>query len=239
LAGGEVGGVKVVAGEGGFAEGVGAFVRSLGLEYYAYMAVKLPKGVACAPEDTLRTNYPEAWVRRYLERGYRFYDPVVVSGAASRVPFRWGHGGFLSRYTKAQRLVFHEAREFDITEGYCVPVAGPEGDIGLFSVAAASRAELEDVVEESAPAIQLFVVQLFDEMMRGLVGGAQSGERPLSNRERECLLWTSEGLTTERVAQRVKLSESAVNYHLGNASRKLGAYNKHHAAIIALRERLL
>ncbi len=234
-----MGGVKVVAGEGGFAEGVGAFVRSLGLEYYAYMAVKLPKGVACAPEDTLRTNYPEAWISRYLERGYRFYDPVVVSGAASRVPFRWGHGGFLSRYTKAQRLVFHEAREFDITEGYCVPVAGPEGDIGLFSVAAASRAELEDVVEESAPAIQLYVVQLFDEVMRGLVGGGQSGERPLSNRERECLLWTSEGLTTERVAQRVKLSESAVNYHLGNASRKLGAYNKHHAAIIALRERLL
>ncbi|MGO9769050.1 MAG: helix-turn-helix transcriptional regulator [Roseiarcus sp.] len=231
--------MKVVAGEGGFAEGVGAFVRSLGLEYYAYMAVKLPKGVACAPEDTLRTNYPEAWISRYLERGYRFYDPVVVSGAASRVPFRWGHGGFLSRYTKAQRLVFHEAREFDITEGYCVPVAGPEGDIGLFSVAAASRAELEDVVEESAPAIQLYVVQLFDEVMRGLVGGGQSGERPLSNRERECLLWTSEGLTTERVAQRVKLSESAVNYHLGNASRKLGAYNKHHAAIIALRERLL
>ena len=234
-----MGGVKVVAGEGGFAEGVGAFVRSLGLEYYAYMAVKLPKGVACAPEDTLRTNYPEAWISRYLERGYRFYDPVVVSGAASRVPFRWGHGGFLSRYTKAQRLVFHEAREFDITEGYCVPVAGPEGDIGLFSVAAASRAELEDVVEESAPAIQLYVVQLFDEVMRGLVGGGQSGERPLSNRERECLLWTSEGLTTERVAQRVKLSELAVNYHLGNASRKLGAYNKHHAAIIALRERLL
>jgi DNA-binding CsgD family transcriptional regulator len=235
----EVVSVKVVPGEGRFAKEVGAFVRTLGLEYYAYMAVKLPKGVTCAPEDTLRSNYPDAWVRRYLERGYRFYDPVVVSGAASRVPFRWGHGGFLNRYTKAQRLVFHEAREFDITEGYCVPVTGPAGDIGLFSVAAASRAELEDVVEESAPAIQLFVVQLFDEVMRGLVGGGENGEHPLSNRERECLLWTSEGMTTERVAARVKLSESAVNYHLGNASRKLGAYNKHHAAIIALRERLL
>ncbi len=165
--------VKVVPGEGRFAKEVGAFVRTLGLEYYAYMAVKLPKGVTCAPEDTLRSNYPDAWVRRYLERGYRFYDPVVVSGAASRVPFRWGHGGFLNRYTKAQRLVFHEAREFDITEGYCVPVTGPAGDIGLFSVAAASRAELEDVVEESAPAIQLFVVQLFDEVMRGLLGGGR------------------------------------------------------------------
>jgi len=48
-----------------------------------------------------------------------------------------------------------------------------------------------------------------------------------------------EGLKTEHIAVRLKLSESAVNYHLGNASRKLGAYNKHHAAIIALREGLL
>lgn len=214
-------------------------MRGLGLEHYAYMAVKLPRGVSGSPEDTLRSNYPAAWITRYLERGYRFYDPVVVSGAASRVPFRWGQGAFMSRFNKAERLVFHEAREFDITEGYCVPVAGPAGDIGLFSVAAATRAELDDVVDEAAPAIQLFVVQLFDEVIRGLQAVEETSERPLSNRERECLLWTSEGMTTERVAERVKLSESAVNYHLGNASRKLGAYNKHHAAIIALRERLI
>jgi DNA-binding CsgD family transcriptional regulator len=113
------------------------------------------------------------------------------------------------------------------------------GDVGLSSLAAASRAELENVVENAAPATQLFVVQLFDEMMRGLQRREQNGERPLSNRERECLLWTSEGITTEGVAQRVKLSESAVNYHLGNASRKLGTYNRRHAAIIALRERPL
>lgn len=231
--------VTVVPSQGYFEQTVGAFVRGLGLEHYAYMAVKLPRGVGGVPEDTLRSNYPEAWITRYLERGYRLYDPVVVSGAKSRVPFRWGHGGYLNRFNKAERLVFHEAREFDITEGYCVPVAGPAGDVGIFSVAAATRAELDDVVEEAAPAIQMFVVQLFDEVMRGLQGGEESDEHPLSNRERECLLWTSEGLTTERVAERIKLSESAVNYHLGNASRKLGAYNKHHAAIIALRERLI
>lgn len=231
--------VSFVPDEGRVADGAGAFVRSLGLEHYAFMAVRLPQGVAGVPEDTFRSNYPEAWVSRYLARGYRLYDPVVVSGAHSRVPFRWGHGAFLNRYSKAERLVFHEAREFDITEGYCVPIAGPEGDVGIFSVAAATRAEIDDVVDEAAAEIQLFVVQLFDELMRGLRGVPERGQHPLSNRERECLLWTSEGMTTERVAERVKLSESAVNYHLGNASRKLGAYNKHHAAIIALRERLL
>jgi len=222
-----------------FVDRVESFVHDLGLEYYAYMAVRLPKGAAGAPEETLRSSYPEPWIRRYLERGYRFYDPVVVQGPHARAPFRWGHGAYLSRFSKAERHVFYEAREHDITEGYCVPVIGPEGDIGLFSLAAPRRAEIEDAVDAAAPEIQLFVVQLFDEVMRGLRPAPDAQPRPLSNRERECLLWTSEGMTTERIAERVKLSQSAVNYHLGNASRKLGAYNKHHAAIIALRERLI
>jgi len=220
-------------------ERVEPFVRGLGLTHFAYMAVKLPDRATCAPEDTLRTNYPDAWVGRYLDRSYRFYDPVVMTGVRARTPFRWGHGGFLHGFNKAERLVFHEAREYAITEGYCVPVAGPAGDIGLFSVAAPSRAEIDDVVGDAAAAIQLFVVQLFDEIMRGIEGAARAQAGQLSNRERECLLWTSEGMTTERVAAQVRLSESTVNYHLGNASRKLGAYNKHHAVIIALRDRLI
>jgi DNA-binding CsgD family transcriptional regulator len=231
--------VTVIPGDGQFAAKVGHFVRSLGLEYYAYMAVKLPRGATCVPEDTLRSNYPDPWVSRYVDRAYRFYDPVVVTGSFSRLPFRWGQGNFISRFTKVQRLVFHEAREFDINEGYCVPVAGPAGDLGLFSIAAARRSELDQAVGDAAADIQLFAVQLIDEVMRNLPGGEANSRRSVSNRERECLLWTSEGLKTERVAARLKLSESAVNYHLGKASRKLGAHNKHHAVIIALRERLL
>ena len=225
--------------EGGFAGRVESFVQGLGLKHFAYGAIRLPDGATCTWEETLRSNYPDAWIGRYLERSYRFYDPVVVTGVRSRAPFRWGHGGFLDRFSKAERLVFHEAREYAITEGYCIPVTGPSGDIGLFSVAAASRAEIDEVVEDRAAELQLFVVQLFDELMRSIERAARTKPRPLSNRERECLLWTSEGLTTERIAAQVRLSESAVNYHLGNASRKLGAYNKHHAAIIALRDRLI
>lgn len=223
---------------GSFARLAAPFVRSLGLEHYAYMAIRLPEGATCTPEDTLRTSYPSAWASRYVDRAYRLYDPVVAIGSRSRLPFHWGHGGFLRPFTKAQQLIFHEAKEFHITEGYCVPIAGPRGDLGLFAIAAPHRREIDDAVAVAAGDIQLFAVQLCDEIMCGITVTPQSRSE-LSNRERECLLWTSEGLKTEHIAVRLKLSESAVNYHLGNASRKLGAYNKHHAAIIALREGLL
>ena len=50
--------------------------------------------------------------------------------------------------------------------------------------------------------------------------GGRNGGRPLSNRERECLLRASEGMTAERVERRAKLSESAVNDRRGRRRRQ-------------------
>lgn len=219
--------------------GANAFTRSLGLPHFAYMTVRLPVGAIGTPEETLRTSYPGEWIERYIEKSYRFYDPVVDLGTRSRLAFRWGHGEFLKPFRKAQRRVFHEAKEFGVTEGYCVPVAGPDGDVGLFGVCAPTRQQLDGAVDAAAADIQMFAVRFHDEMIRSLRGRRGGGEVTLSPRERECLLWTSSGMTTEGIAGKLGLSPSAVNYHLGNASRKLGACNKHHAAILALQAKLL
>lgn len=216
-----------------------AFVGSLGLHHYAYMMTRLPDHVSGRPEDTLRTNYPDEWALRYVDKSYRFYDPVVQLGGHSRLPFRWGHGGFLKSFPKMQRRVFHEAKEFGITEGYCVPAAGPDGEVGLFAICAETRHEIDDAVGAAAGDIQMFAVRFHDELMRTVQGWRRESAVTLSPRERECLLWTSAGMTTEDIAAKLSLSDSAVNYHLGNASRKLGACNKHHAAILALQAKLL
>ena len=216
-----------------------AFVRSLGLENYAYLMARMPYGAPGRPEDTFRTNYPDEWVSRYVERCYRLYDPVVALSGRSRLPFRWGHGGFLKNFPKLQRKVFYEAKEFGITEGYCVPIAGPDGEIGLFAVCAATRGEIDEAVGHAAADIQMFAVRFHDEIVRSVKGSRQDVATTLSPRERECLLWTSAGMTTEDIGTKLGLSDSAVNYHLGNASRKLGAINKHHAAILAIQARLL
>ena len=72
------------------------------------------------------------------------------------------------------------------------------------------------------------------------VRGGKSAELPqLTARELECLAWTAEGLTTSDIADKVCLSDSAVNYHLGKAARKLGGSSRHHAAILAIRSGLI
>jgi DNA-binding NarL/FixJ family response regulator len=59
--------------------------------------------------------------------------------------------------------------------------------------------------------------------------------RVLSGREREVLDLLSRGLSSEEVAARLVLSAETIKTHVRNACRKLGAENRTHAVVLALR----
>ena len=59
---------------------------------------------------------------------------------------------------------------------------------------------------------------------------------PLSERERECLIWTSGGKTSVEIARILGLSEHTVNHYLNNAARKLNAGNRTQAVAFAMRQ---
>jgi len=61
----------------------------------------------------------------------------------------------------------------------------------------------------------------------------------LSERELECLRWLSLGKTAWETAQIMERSQRTVEFHLSNATRKLSASNKIHAAVIAVRQGLI
>jgi DNA-binding CsgD family transcriptional regulator len=49
---------------------------------------------------------------------------------------------------------------------------------------------------------------------------------PLTSRELQCLAWVSRGKTSWETATILGLSESTVNFHLRNASKKLNVYGR-------------
>lgn len=61
----------------------------------------------------------------------------------------------------------------------------------------------------------------------------------LSEKERECLIWVAAGKTAWETAVILGRSKRTVEFHLGNAIEKLGASNKVHAAVLAVRRGLL
>lgn len=137
-----------------------------------------------------------------------------------------------------RRQVFREARDFGIRYGCSIPVRGLDGGIGLVTFTADNNSALVDVMRENGPSLHVAAHQMSDNFLRRELKPA-AADNPLTPRERESLIWVVEGLTSEEIADRMFLSVSAVNYHLGNASRKLSARNRHHAALLALSRDLI
>ena len=72
-----------------------------------------------------------------------------------------------------------------------------------------------------------------------LANVAGAGRVTLTDREREILSLLSEGNSNEEVADRLFLSPETVRAHVVKASRKLGARNRTHAVVEALRLSLI
>lgn len=221
---------------GALAAMLGSYAGDLGLPYFSYLIMRDEDGAETADEGCVITNYPDEWTDRYKRKLYRHYDPVALTTRRSRMPFFWDRGAFLRRFRKEQRSVFHEARAFDIGAGYSIPIAGPRGDIGVFSLVGALPRDVDDAVKEVGGAIYLKAVQVHDRMLE-LTGARREPdtEHSLSPREIECLRWTADGKTSDQIAEIVSISAATVNYHLKNAIAKLEAANRHHAAIKAIR----
>ena len=211
------------------------FMQELGLPYFSYLLVRRPYQPNTPLETFLLTNYPDEWQQRYAQQRYHLYDPVAALSVRSRLPFAWGSDRFLRPFRKRQRRVFLEGRDFKISQGYSIPVCGPDGDIGVFSVSGPRDADLKEVIRGVDAVLQLKAVEIHDGLMSQLFADENNKHITLSPRERECLLWTIEGKTAEDIAQILCVSSSTINYHLSNVIRKYGACNKHHAAIIAMR----
>ncbi len=63
-------------------------------------------------------------------------------------------------------------------------------------------------------------------------------KEPLTGRERDVLRHIARGLTNERIAERLFISEATVRTHVSNILAKLGLSNRTQAALYALREGL-
>jgi DNA-binding NarL/FixJ family response regulator len=72
-----------------------------------------------------------------------------------------------------------------------------------------------------------------------LANVAGAGRVTLTDREREILSLLAEGNSNEQVADRLFLSPETVRAHVVKASRKLGAKNRTHAVVEALRLSLI
>lgn len=188
------------------------------------------------------TSYPDDWLKYYGERDYFSIDPVISRMLAKPGAFFWDDA--VEAVRRDQRLdaaaiaqrsaMMQEAVEVGLADGIGVSFVNEFGEIAAIGI---SRADKERKKDYRALAELAMLSTIFHEKF-----GSYS--KPtlfpiLTNREKEVLLWSSEGKSDLDISQILGISRAAVRFHWNKIFKKLGVNSKLLATITAIRCKII
>lgn len=206
---------------------------ALGFEGCAFgLRAPLP---ATSPKISLINNYPRAWQQRYQEAHYVQIDPTVRHGRCSQVPLLWSDEVFAP--TPA---FWSEAQSAGLRHGWCQSSVDVYGMTSMLSLSRSSEpitaSELADKQMKMSWLVSVAHMALGRHVKPKLWGEPSAD---LTAREAEVLRWTVDGKTAAEIADILSISVDPVNFHVKNATVKMGSPNKTTAAVRALAMGLL
>ena len=204
-------------------------VKQLGFDHWVYVAN--PNGRHTLPY--FLSEYPPAWIERYLEKGYASIDPVVAHCRRHAAPLLWTPYGVAGERKNSSKRFFHDAADHGLPVGISSPVHGLGCEWGLLSVAGAEQKTSPITRLHQVACIQLLAAFAHEAGHRFVVAPGNPTVR-LTARELEVLKWTAEGKTGWEVGRLLNISERTAIFHLANAARKLGAYGRSQAVARAI-----
>jgi DNA-binding CsgD family transcriptional regulator len=185
---------------------------------------------------TFFSSYPNDWLNRYVEKGYLFHDVIHDKSRKSVVPFSWKECQQRELPEKAG-TIFCEASEFNIRDGFSVPIHGPNAFAVFSAVAEGSAKERANSIEFARGALTLLGLSIHERALTLLaddvVKHSQITPR-LSPRELECLRWVAAGKNTSMISEILLISNNTVEAHVQSVMRKLNAQTRAHAVIKAI-----
>ncbi len=166
-------------------------------------------------------NYPEEWRTRYTEQKFENKDPTLLLAKRSIAPVDWHR----LRHEASFKTVFSAAHDFGISEhGLTIPVRGPYGDVGLFSVTRnCSDREWALLKSKIMGELQQAAVHLHDHVIQSEALTSILAQPTLSAREIEILQWVAAGKSQQDVADILAISHRTIEVHLRSSREKLGA----------------
>jgi LuxR family quorum-sensing system transcriptional regulator SolR len=179
----------------------------------------------------LFNDYPSEWKERYADKGFLSIDPTVKHGLRSVLPILWSDPELHQPECAA---FWEEARSAGLTHGIAQPVWDRHGSCSMLSF---SRGHLEfsrHELREKLPKIA-WLAQLAHTALAGMVIDKEIPEAKvkLSEREKEVLRRTANGLSSTQIAEKLNLSPRTLDWHFLNAMSKLGVSHRSQAALIA------
>jgi len=239
--------LETLKSEGDIRKKLAATFDAYGYNYYTYAGIDADEirdatpGQQFLSELIYLSNLKAEWVAHYLESDYAHIDPVVRTCTESRLPIRWDERFKANSRSAFESQMMDDAWENGLRRGLTIPVHGPRGELGIFSLNSdLCDTEFHKITEARKYEIQVLAYHFHDAIQRKLKAEKIAAlPVPLTDREVEILKWTVEGKTAWEVGTILKISERTVNFHLQNVMEKFGVHNKTHAAAKAMHMGLL
>lgn len=188
-------------------------------------------------------NFPDDWRRHCVARSRDLLPGSLRRLALEEVtPLPW------SKVVPDGKRSFAKARQCGLATGVSCSVRGPRGQWSLTSFALPHDGpSSEHHIAAALPDCQLIACAIHYAAARiisrspdrALPRRRRLENRPLSERESQCLIESARGKRTSEIAQALQISERTVAFHLANVRRKLDAANSRHAVTKALSLRLI
>ncbi|SLN64277.1 Transcriptional activator protein TraR [Roseovarius litorisediminis] len=166
-------------------------------------------------------TYSSDWTTHYFQNKFHEIDPTLAEARRSIAPVDWGRLGERDNF----RAVFNDAREFGIGDcGMTIPVRGPYGDIGGFSVTRdCGEREWGLLKQKIIGELQTLAVHMHDMVIRADPLSRVLNAPSLSTREVEILQWTAAGKSQQDIGDILSISHRTVEVHLRSARQKLSS----------------
>lgn len=190
------------------------------------------------PEPILVHNFPKKWEDYYVNNNCSDIDPVIVHGQNLTRPFRWSNLTGQVELTKQENEFQDIAEDHGMRDGLAIPIIGANGRISMLSLTTdLQKSELDNIFNAHADQI-LALSFAFHSIAKDFIRDDNLViKRPmLTERERECMLWTAKSKSSWEIGKILGISERTVVFHIENAKKKFGVTNKYHLIIRAISE---
>ncbi|HEX8469447.1 MAG TPA: LuxR family transcriptional regulator [Allosphingosinicella sp.] len=206
-------------------------VQQLSFDYFAivhHVCFGRPEG-----HHVRLTNYPMEWVG-FVRELPRLTDPVVRAAERMSSGFKWDQLDSLLNMTAAEADYMRQAARHGICQGYTVPNHVPGETFGSCSFSIRGDRAFPEAGVSAAQALGSFAFEAARRLVKQRPGENYLQPAPLSDRQRECLLFVARGKSDSVIADLLAIRPKTVNEHIEAAKRRYSVATRSQLLVRAL-----
>jgi LuxR family transcriptional regulator, quorum-sensing system regulator CciR len=178
-------------------------------------------------------NCPAEWIEFYASRKLYKNDPILHASTLTSLGFHWDELPQLIDMTPKRLEILELYAEAGVGTGVTIPAHVPGEPTGSCTFATAKDQKFPTHNMLNAQLLGAFAFQSA-RRIAGLMASSGHVGRPLTPRQRDCLLWAMRGKSDWEIAQILNLSTATVTQHIDMARERYGVVKRLQLAVRAI-----